>query len=242
MKICYYLFIATLVLASCKTSTTEEQTTENTEEVQEIEKIVAVCITNGVPIRKEPNKEAKYLSSLNLGETFLYLGETAIDTNDKNREYYKVELSDGNVAWARSYGIKIDATPAAIISETPIYKRPDLVTKTNKLYKPIEFIAVISEKEEWVEVVGSGNKRSGWILKRNITTSKEDVATATLANKDLLKNGDIVMDKIPDFLEQLPYPNSQFAALLQNMLDDQVEDAVMQSIENYEEAEEEIYN
>lgn len=245
MKILYFLFAFAVLLGSCKSSTEETTTTEEetTPVNVEIEKVGAVCISNGVPIRAEPHKGGKYISSLNLGETFLYLGENAADSNDAKRTYYKVELSDGTVAWARTYGVRIEATPAAITSNTPIYKRPDLVTKTDKSLSILEFIAVISEKEEWVEVVGASGRKSGWIKKMDITTNQEDVAVATLASKNLLNDGEVQVDKIADFLGELPYENSQFVSYLQNILDAQVEEAVVDAIEEYEEvSEDEAYD
>lgn len=243
MRIFYFLLITAIFFGACKSSTEENTSeTEATTEQVVVEKVEAVCVSNGTPLRAEPNKEGKYLSSLNLGETFLYLGESATDSNDTRRKYYKVELSDGSVAWARTYGVKVDAKPAAITNNTPIYKRPDLVTKTDKELKVLEFIAIISEKEEWIEVVGEGSKKSGWIMKQNITTNMEDVATATLASKELLKNGEIQQDKIIEFIEASPYQSSQFIAYLQNMLDAQVEEAVLESIEEYETTEDAIYD
>ncbi len=241
MKFNYYLLAAALFLVSCKNNTGE--TTSSTEEVKTaVESVIAVCISNGVPVRAEASKGAKYISSLNLGETLVYLGDSKKDSTDGDKEYYHVELSDGTIAWARSYGVLIDGNPAAIITETPIYKRPDLVTKTNKNFYPLEFIAVVGEKEDWIEVIGAGKTKKGWIQASAITLQQEDVATATLASKDLLIDGKIVSEKIDVFLENLPYKNTQFIAYLQGLLNVEVEDAIVNAIEEYEEVENKIYD
>ena len=116
MNFIYYLFAVTLVLSSCSNNSGEGATSDNVEEQIVLEKTFAVCISNGVAVRAEASKNGKYLSSLNLGETLIYLGTSVIDSSDKNREYYRVELSDETVSWVRSYGILIDAKPAAIIT------------------------------------------------------------------------------------------------------------------------------
>ncbi|HBH49512.1 MAG TPA: hypothetical protein DDX98_12770 [Bacteroidales bacterium] len=241
MKTIYFLLGTALLISACKSSTSEGSQSDESNEQAEVIRAEAVCISNGVPVREEPFRKAAYITSLNLGETLFYLGQSIVDTNDNRYEFYQVELSDGKVAWARTYGILIDAKPAAIVSGTPIYKRPDLVTKTDKEFIPVEFIAVVAEKEEWVEVIGNGKKKKGWIKKEKITLQQEDVATATLASKQLITDGEMNVEYIPDFLEELPYENTQFALYLQSILDQQVGAAVEEVIEEYEMLEEELY-
>lgn len=234
MKHLIPFLLATIVLASCKndTKTRDSQTAK----ALPAEKIIAVCIRSGVPIREEPHKEGKWISSMRLGETALYLGETVVDSTDKMREYYKLELSDGTVQWARSYGIILNAKPAAVISETSVYLRPELVTKTDKSFKQVEFLVIVNEKAEWVEVVGSEKRKKGWIKKENLSTEVEDVAIATLAHKEIMDdNGNILPEKLPDFLNNIPYRNALLAVYLQQLLDKQVESAIEESIMDYEE-------
>jgi hypothetical protein len=231
MKILGYLLIPVLILVACKgkqsdTSVTEENTTQP---------IKGVCISTGTPLREEPKKEGKWISSMMLGETLTYLGETVADSANPKQDYYKVELSDGKLAWARTYGILINAEPAAIISETPLYKRPDLVTKTDKSFKIVEFVAIIGEKDDWAEVVGAEKRKTGWVKKESLSTNAEDVAVATLAQKDLLdKDGAIQNDKLSAFIESLPDGNSQLARYLQDQMNNRVEGAIEQSIQDYE--------
>lgn len=235
MKYLNYLFVIILTLISCKGKDNNSVADNREAEKGNIAKVLAVSVYDGVPIRQEPSKDGKYLSSLNLGETMFYLGEEITDSVDSKRTYYKVELSDETVAWARTYGILIQAQPGAIVTETPVYKRPDLVNKTNETFYPMEYVAIVGEKDDWVEVVGARKKKSGWIKKQNITTADEDVAVATLAYKELLtEEGLVKIDEASEFLESLPYASGQFESYLQDLIDEHVGLAVEEAIENME--------
>ena len=94
-KINQLLLVFTAFLISCAGNTeTEEKATES----EIFEKQETVCIWDGVPVRKAPSKDGKWVTQINLGETLYFLGETVIDSLDGDREYIKVELSDGTVA------------------------------------------------------------------------------------------------------------------------------------------------
>ena len=231
MKLTNYALMLAVIFSACKgkeTSTAENTTTK-------VEKVPAICISNGVPVREEPSKDGKWLTSLNLGESMVYLGEEYKDSTGNNKDFYKVELSDGSQVWARTYGILLNAKGATILSETPIYKRPDLVNKTDKNFNPLEFVAIIGEKDDWVEVVGSNKRKSGWIKVQYTSTNPEDVAVATLAFKSLLdKDGVIIDDKLAAFVDDLPYENTRFNGYLNNLLDEKVGGEVEESITNYE--------
>jgi hypothetical protein len=233
MKRSTHYLLVSILLVCCKndikTPGTESAKTNTPE------KIIAVCISNGIPIREEPNKDSKWVSSMNLGETALYLGETVVDRADKSREFYKLELSDGTVQWARSNGIILNAQPAAVLVEAPIYVRPELVTKTDKSFNPAEFLVIVNEKDEWVEAVGTEKRKKGWIKKEVLSTKDEDIAIATLANKEIIdENGDILLSKVTGFLEDLPNPDASLAVHLQQLIDEQVESAIEKSIMEYE--------
>ncbi len=238
MKILRFFIIGTIVLTACKGKTTTEENavvpvSESTEG-----NITVLCISDGVALREEPKKDGKWISSLNMGETMIYLDKTEADPADAKQEFCYVELTDGSKAWARTYGVLIGAKPAAIVSETPVYKRPDLVNKTEKVFKPMEFVGIITEKDDWVEVVGANKIKKGWIKKQKLSLVQEDIAVATMAQKSLLdKNGNIVNEKIAKFLEDLPYQNSQFTGYLQTLLDEQTGAAIEESIEGYENTE-----
>jgi hypothetical protein len=229
MKYTGFLALLPLLLFGCKGNHSTE-TIKNETELKS-----AVCIYDGVPVKAEPGKDGKWLSSLSLGESITYLDDEYKDPEGKGQDYYKVELSDGKQAWARSYGICLKAKPAAIVAETPIYKRPELVTKTDKTFKTIEFVAVTGEKDDWVEIVGANKKKSGWVKSQYISTNPNDIAVATLAYKDLLdKDGNIITEKLASFIEKTKDENSKFSTYLNTLLDEQVSSKVEESINNNE--------
>ncbi|MBN1597062.1 MAG: hypothetical protein JW894_02105 [Bacteroidales bacterium] len=238
MKVLHFIIIISIILftISCK------QTGRNAEDAAAIAKtstepVKAVCIIQGVPIREEPRKDGKWISSMELGETVSYLGESVSDTSEKVRTFYRVELSDGNKVWARSYGILIDAGPAAVIENSPIYKRPDLVTKTDQDFFISEFVAIVDTKDEWIKVVGAGKRKSGWIMKNAVTTEPEDIAISTLAyNKVIDKYGNIKVEKLSEFLDDIPYKEARLAKYFQDKLKEEVELAIEKSIEEYKES------
>lgn len=229
MKLTGYFFLLCALLFACKSNTSTEITEDDSD------KIKAVCISDGVPVRETPGKDGKWLTSLNLGESLIYLDEEYKDPEGKGQDFYKVELSDGSQVWARSYGICLKAKAAAVLSETPIYKRPDLVNKTDKVFKTIEFVAVIGEKDDWVEVIGANKKKSGWVKVQYLSANEEDVAVATLAHKSLLdKEGNIVDDKLQKFIEELPYKNTRFNGYLSSLLDEQAIGEIEENINEYQ--------
>jgi hypothetical protein len=233
MKIKEYLaiFIAAVFLMSCGAETAKKEENKEAKVEVKVEKKEAVTIRDGLSVRAEPNKDGKWLSRLSLGEKVLYLGESKIDSTEKNNyEYHHVELSDGNQVWAYGYGLLIDAKPAVVIDGTPIYKRPDLVTKTKEDLEVMEFVAIVGEKDEWVEIVNAGKKKKGWIKKEYLVDNDEDVAVSIMAYKSLKnENGEIVIGNIPAFIEEIPFPESRFIPILQKMYDlEQEKDAAFE--------------
>lgn len=235
MKLIRLFLIASVVLGACKSNNSTDQSAVVPVSESVEGNNVVLCISAGVALREEPKKDGKWISSLNIGETMQYLDKTEVDPTDAKQEFCYVKLSDGTKAWARTYGVLIGAKPAAIVSETPIYKRPDLVNKTDKTFHVLEFVGIVTEKDDWVEVVGINKTKKGWIKSQKLSLNQEDIAVATMAYNNLLdKNGNIITGKIPKFMEDLPYQNSQFASLLQTKLDNETGAAIEESIEGYE--------
>lgn len=237
MKFIKYILVLAIVFSSCKGKETQEGESKDDASEVIVEKSDAVCIA-AISLRKDPARtKDNYLLTINIGEKVLYLGTSKEDTTT-NRTYHNVELSDGKTGWAQDYGILINAKPAALVNKTPIYKRPDLVTKSSKELNIMDYVAIVDEKNEWVEIVSANRKKKGWIPAKKITTKTEDVATAILAINALYgKNGEIQIEKVQSFLEELPYDNTQFKGYLQEMLDAQVGEAIEESIETYVEEE-----
>jgi hypothetical protein len=178
-----------------------------------------VCILDGVPVREEPNKKGKYISSINLGECVRYLNKTEKDADDKDREYLKVQLSDGKTGWATAWGLIRDAEIGALKDSVVIYKRPDLLTMTKVRFHEMDVIAVLQEKDDWAEVVGEGKKKSGWINRHQITKVKEDVAVAVVANQKIRESGNLSeIDRMKAVVSVAPYQDSYFITRIKEKL------------------------
>ena len=234
MKIINYLtLIFAIFLIACSGNT--ENKGEQTAVSENVEKQQTVCIWDGVPVRETPSKDGKWISKISLGETLYYLGELAVDSADNNREYIKVELSDGKIAWARNYGLVIEGKIAAIKEDVPVYERPDLLTLTKKKFYKMNVLAIEETKEDWIKVIGKERKIKGWIKSNVVTEDKEDIAVAIMASKKIIdKNNEIIVEKIEEFIEELPYKNSVFIEYLNGKLAEQqalsVEEEIIEEV------------
>lgn len=208
-------------IVSCKSSTSE-----SSGEAQE-EKVVTegVCVYNyskyGLPLYSDMASLKKSVASIKLGEKVKTLGESAIDSV-KNKNYIKVELSDGTIGWCREAYIISDAKPAAIIAATPVYDRPDILTKsTSKKYDEINFTAVTETKDDWIKVAGINSTNKGWIKKESVSFSEEDIAMAILARKEIFnEKGNLIEDKLGEFLVNAPFKNSVIVEKLRTHLEE----------------------
>jgi hypothetical protein len=147
------------------------------------DQVSAVCIWDGASLRAEPSSSGKWLSSIALGETVIWLGESAVDSSDKNREYKKIRLSDGKEGWASRWVIVPDARPAISLQTSAIYRRPDLLTITDKSFDPMEMFAVVKEDSVWLDVIGAERKNKGWIKRGAVSFDKVDITVALLFKK-----------------------------------------------------------
>ena len=152
------------------------------------ELIPGVCLWEKLAVRENPSDQAKYLSSLTLGESIWGLNETKTDeVSSKKNTYSKILLSDGSVGWSRSDLLAFNTIPMAIETEATIYKRPDVLTKTDLKFSSLDIIAAsqMDGEFEWVKVKGkpSGEKwfKEGWIKWHNAVQGKENIALAVFA-------------------------------------------------------------
>jgi hypothetical protein len=180
----------------------------------------AICIFDGLALKQEPSKAGKWLASMSLGETAKWLGDSAMDQGDKNRCYQKIQLSDGKIGWATSYGLVINGKLGAVKEDAAICKRPDLLTGTDEKMESMKPVAIIQEKGEWAEFVSDGRKKSGWIRTSSITSDPIDVAVAVLALKKITpKEAKDHAASVKAFVEASPYPESFFIKKLKATLD-----------------------
>lgn len=225
------LISAIVAFGSCsgKQGKDKIETSENPENVQQS---TALCMydynVNGMQVLEDYSNPKSHLTYIKLGEVAVHLGETATDSVNK-REYCKIELSDGTIGWTMSKYIILNATPAAVILSTPVYERPDILTKSaKKMYESIDILAITEERDNWCNVSGRNNLNSGWVLKENLSTSKEDFAMAILARREIFDSkGNVINAKLNDFVNNAQYPGSQIVTILRDILIKNVESAAM---------------
>jgi hypothetical protein len=174
-----------------------------------VEEKTAICLYDGLAVRATATKGGKFLSSLSLGETVRYTGDT--DKDESGREYMKVELSDGKTGWALSLGLVPKAQIGAMKDDTIIYRRPDLVTATTQKIPFMTIVAVTQQKDTWLEVIGEGKRNLGWVRKDAVAQEKEDVTVAILASKKLKEKDNLdPAKKLEAIIGASPNPNSYF--------------------------------
>jgi hypothetical protein len=207
LNACAFLLSFGIILSSCKSSTNETANSNaadssakagNTTAPAEAK---AICIWDKASLIDKPEiKTGKWLSAISLGESVIYLEESVDETTDKKRTFHKVRLSDGKEGWVQGEFVVPNATAAAITETTSLYKRPDLSTVSKNSFEPFDVIAVISEKDDWIEVIGK--RRAGtWIDKGYIkhkaySQSEKDIAVAIYVSRALSKTK--VEDKVAE--------------------------------------------
>ncbi|MFL5730370.1 MAG: hypothetical protein ACJ75J_12860, partial [Cytophagaceae bacterium] len=126
-----------------------------------------------------------------LGESVVFLKESVEETTDKKRTFHKVRLSDGKEGWVQGEFIVPNATGAAITETTSIYSRPELTTASKNSFEPFDIIAVISEKDGWIEVIGKRRAGTwidkGYIKHKGYSQSDKDIAVAVCVSRALAK-------------------------------------------------------
>lgn len=191
--------------------------------VAEIVETEAVCIWDQIAVREEPTSKSKWLTSISLGETLTSLGTVAIDTLDNDRKYVKVRLADGKEGWSVEDFIIPGAKVAVFQEDNVIYKRPDLLTKTDNKFSQMDIVAVKSTEGEWMEIVGKRSEgkwiESGWVKQGNLSQNDIDVAVAKFASAALNKETpDEKTASIQEILENEDFGSSSFIPLLEAKL------------------------
>ena len=154
---------------------------------------VGVCVWDKVSLKETADENGKWLSSLSLGETVIYLGkEQNVETAKKTVTYYNIRLKDGKEGWTQADFIIVGSKPAAIIETSPIYSRPDLLNKTDKTFSSMDIVAVKSESNGFIEITGKRKDgkwiETGWVKSSAVTYKDVDIAVAKFASKALSIN------------------------------------------------------
>lgn len=185
MKRFFILILISAVLFNCSGS---KQTEIATEEDLETPPSGAYCLWHNISLREGPSEKDKWLTSVSFGEHLIFRDSVKVDeSTDKKFQYSFVELSDGTKGWIRADFITIDAELATITENTTLYKRPDLLTGTDKKFSPMDVVAVTEKKDDWLEIKGKRKKDSwfitGWIPSSSVSWRPADVTDAILISR-----------------------------------------------------------
>jgi hypothetical protein len=175
--------LSAFFMASCGSSdTTGSKSSENDQ--------TAVCVWDNAPLKDSPEENGKWLCGISIGEAVTYLNDSKeVKTSKKTVQYIKVHLNDAKEGWVQSDFVIVKSKPAAVAEEATIYARPDLLNKSEKVFSKMDIVAVKSEKDDFIEVVGKrkGGKwiETGWIKSNTVTYAAVDIAVSKYANKAL---------------------------------------------------------
>ncbi|MEX0986265.1 MAG: hypothetical protein WD052_02225 [Bacteroidales bacterium] len=193
-----------------------------------------VSVWDRISARSQPLRSSSRVSLLSLGESFLYLDTFAIDSSYNNTKFLKVRLSDSSVVWVYDFASELDAKPAVITTEVPLYLRPDLLTITDERLKIMEIVAVVEEWDDWIKIVNEKKENRGWIKKENITTNAVDLAFALIVMRNLNEEDqEQKVQNLEDLLENNPYPNTVFLTDLRNIAE-QERELLRESRQNFD--------
>lgn len=224
------VILMVILLAGCSAPDGKTGLEENDEPVSEIQKketqeqgkeMAAVSIWDQVSVRETPDQKGKWLTSLSIGESLVFLGDRETDATDDNKEYMKIRLNDGKEGWTRSDFIVPEAQPGVFTQETYLYKRPDLLTKSDHAFSSMDIIAIMEVQDDWIKVRGKRSKGKwideGWVKISNLSSEAVDIATAKFAKK-ALENEEKKIASIEDIINNSDLKTSVFIPELQKMI------------------------
>jgi uncharacterized protein YgiM (DUF1202 family) len=244
----YYYVLSFAILAfgllSCLGTETKDKEKQSKVEEEAPKEVDAVSIWDGISVRKEPSSDGKWLSSISLGEKVLMTGKTAVDSSEDNREYVEIKLGDGKQGWVVSDFVE-EGSAVTAIREAQIFKRPDLLTKTDKSFKVMDVLVLMETKDEWVEVKGKSQGEkwfwSGWVKRTDLSENEVDIAVAVYGQKALeIEDEEKRSEAIKEILENESFTSSQFMADLKselNELNNEEEEKVAEPIEEIDSVE-----
>ncbi|WP_299674876.1 SH3 domain-containing protein [uncultured Tenacibaculum sp.] len=196
------IFIAvisiSLLVVGCKTENgTSKNTTVKTNNNSETESTSvddgsgdAICLLDKLSVRETPTAKGKWITSMSLGEKVYFTGEKHIDSVTK-KDYFKVKLIDGKQGWSRAPFLAVNGKVGVMVKNASVYKRPDLLTKTENEFSPMDIIAVIGNQDDWIQV--KGKRATGkyieevWVKSNNISDKSVDIAAAKYASIAITK-------------------------------------------------------
>lgn len=197
------LLLVVLIASSCSKPKSSEEATEEVEEIAGSTESTAICLGNNVSVRKAPSAKGERITSLAIGEEVAWLDSTVMDS-ESDYEYALVRLSDGTEGWSvRSYLFQ-GTQLGAIVYQTPIYSRPDLLTATGESFKPLDLIIYTTEgpaaqgdfKRITGRIRGESSFTTGWVKNGYFTNDTQELVLAQLVYKANELKGQERMDEI----------------------------------------------
>lgn len=229
-KICVAILSISLLVVGCKTENRtpkdisveadKNSEAENTDD----ESGDAICLLDKLSVRETPSAKGKWITSMSLGEKVYFTGEKSVDSVTK-KDYFKVKLIDGKEGWSRAPFLAVNGKVGVINKSASIYKRPDLLTKTEEEFSPMDIVAVIGNQDDWINV--KGKRATGkyieevWIKSNHISNKQVDVATAKFASMAMTKP--TMTERIEEL--QKVVENSDFSeSIFMDLIKDKIRD------------------
>ena len=212
------MILCLFVLAACTSKPTKNGAVEKPSPEKEMvaaEEVEAVCVWDKVSVRTSPSSKGKWKTSISIGEKLFFLGMEETDSLDKERKYVRVRLADGTEGWSSSDFIIPSATVGAFLEEASIYKRPDLLTKTDRKFDQMDIVAVKSKNDDWLEVVGKRKEGkwidAGWVKNGNLTKKPVDIAVAKFARLALSEETEAdQVERLKEIIDNGDFSSSSF--------------------------------
>lgn len=210
-----------LLFATACGDNNKEQTADSEETLKETP---AVCIWDGIALRESPSDKGQWISSISLGEKITLTGAVAYDSASNNREYRQVRLTDNKEGWVLKDFVA-EGDVGTILKKADIFRRPDLLTKTDKAFEAMNVVAILSSQDDWAEVKGKreGDKwfTEGWIKAESLSSFDVDVAVAVYGSKALAKkSAEDQAEAIQEILDNSAFRDSGFIRMLEEKLEE----------------------
>jgi len=179
-----------------------------------------ICLWSKVGLRDIPGRKgAKYLTTIYFGETVKFLGEK--ETASDNKEYLKVELSDGSEGWVYDLLFSENGKLAVLKNPLAIYKRPDVMEFVGNKFDRGDIVVLLDEsKGEWEKITGFEKKNEGWIKKNDAFVYDDlDIKLAILYNRAINEDSDSKKQKKLKLITDNPaFQNSSFIDIVEKAL------------------------
>lgn len=207
------LLLTVLLALTAAGCSSDSATAETGEEAAAANK--AICLWDKAGLRETPGNDGKFLTNVAFGESLTLTGKRQEAPAEK-RTYLEVSTSDGKIGWISDYLVAEKATLGAAIAEASVYKRPDMATLTDDALKPGEVVAILEEKDGFVNIVGKQRQRKGWIKgTESLLTAPEDVTLALLYTRAMAgNNADAQRKQLEKLQANTDFKSSMFMTII----------------------------